>query len=414
MPHDEPLPPPLPQERLTRPDREASLAPLSIVLLVLAVLLAAGVGFLARGWLTNSPPDPVALKPAPRPKTTMKAQPPRVEGKRAERQRSTEEPDPAADLIPAGEPPTKAPTKAAPPEAPNAAEPLQETPPELVLAPTASSADPPPSQPAATLYQELDIQRLSKLGMLGTITVQDLRYRILSQLRSVGPDAEGQLAVDQVVLETRLVKSDELSGAMFEASLAELRGWQFSYKLSSRREVTDWKASPPDGRKVAAVTPKGGTGFLVTSVMDEDGWRELAQLSFFQPQPTSGGGKSWRRPMQHNFGPLGHWYGETQFTPQAKRSGTQQIAFVHKLEYRPPEKDLGELPFTIEKATLRPETAGGTIHYDHQVDRVQSAQETFLVRGSLDVSLLGQSATVEVEEQQLTTLRLHEQNPWEK
>jgi hypothetical protein len=435
MPYDEPLPPPLPPplpaERTpavqTRPVRTASLTPLYIALTILAVLAAGSLGYLARGWQSDPQPNQVALKSAPPPKITKKSPQgslPKLDANATtadQKLTSSDEPDPAADLVtpstaPPAEPtlpeaakPVALPTEVAPEPKPSGDD---STPPAPPVSPSPAPSQTPPAKTSPTLYQELDIQRMPKFGMLGTVTIQDLRYGMLSELKVAGPDDEGQLAVEQVVLDTRLIKSDDLSRAMFESSLAALKGWQFSYKLSSRREVTEWKASPPDGRKVAAVRPKGGEGFLVTSVMDEDGWKELAQLSFFQPQPASGG-KSWRRPMQHDFGPLGSWYGETQFTPQTKRGGLQQIAFVHTMEYRPPEKDLGELPFTIEKAVLKPEAAGGTIQFDQSAGRVQSAQESFLVRGSLAVSLLGQSTTVEVEEQQLLTLRLHEQNPWE-
>lgn len=252
---------------------------------------------------------------------------------------------------------------------------------------------------------------MPKLGMLGTVTVQDLRYQILSRITTRAPNEEGLFTCDQEVLETRLVKADDLSRGMFQESLAALKGWQFSYQLNSRRVITEWKSGPPDGRKVAAVEPKGAAGFLATSVMDEDGWKELAQLTFFVPRSESGS-QSWKQPMMHNFGPLGSWYGETTFTPQATRKGVQQIGFVHRMEYRPPEKGAGELPFTIEKAMLKPEKSGGTIEFDTQANRVLSAQEAFLVRGALSVAVLGQSAEVEVQEQQVISLRLHEQNPW--
>lgn len=260
---------------------------------------------------------------------------------------------------------------------------------------------------------------MPKLGMLGTMTVQDLQYQILSQIKTSAPNAEGVFTCDQEVLETRLLKADDLSRGMFQESLAGLKGWQFSYQLNNRRVITDWKSGPPDGRKVAEVKPPGAAGFLATSVMDEDGWKELAQLTFFVPRPEQGS-KSWKQPMMHNFGPLGSWYGETTFTPQATRKGIEQIGFVHKMEYRPPEKNVGEkdagggLPFTIEKAMLKPEKAGGTIEFDTQANRVLSVQEAFLVRGALSVSLLGQAADVEVEEQQVIGLRLHERNPWQK
>ena len=124
-------------------------------------------------------------------------------------------------------------------------------------APSSNTPSPdPPNQPAppkpvssqpTVLFQELDIQRMPKLGMLGTVTVQDLRYQILSQLTVAPPDQEGNIGCDQVVLETKLVKSDDLSRAMFEGSLAKLKGWQFSYQLNNRRVITQLRTEREAG-----------------------------------------------------------------------------------------------------------------------------------------------------------------------
>ena len=427
-----PVPPPLPQSALPAvrkpaPTRTAapSRTPLYAALLVVAILAAALLGFVGRGLMESGDEPVAALKPTPKEKASLSVK--QVESTRASettksmpaqsavptQEKTAEvEPDPAAEETPL------------PPATNVAAADPAPTPPAEPTASVPSSNNPspdPPNQPAPSkpvtsqptvLFQELDIQRMPKLGMLGTVTVQDLRYQILSQLTVAPPDQEGNIACNQVVLETKLVKSDELSRAMFEGSLAKLKGWQFSYQLNNRRVITQWKAAPPEGRAVAAIEPPGAKGFLATSVMDDDGWKELAQLTFFVPRPEAGS-KTWKQPMMHNFGPLGMWYGETTFTPQVTRQDVQQIAFVHKMEYRPPEKDTGELPFTIEKAMLKPENAGGTIFFDPQANRVASAQEAFLVRGALSVGLLGQSAQVEVEEQQVISLRIDERNPWE-
>lgn len=436
-----PLPPPVPQPitRVTPAKGRGSThsrTPLIAAGLVVAILAAAALGFIGRGIL-DAPRGGVASvksQESPAKPSTEKRKNPiaasaasSVETSPAPQPAPTnQEPDPAGDIVPMPMPvalPITAPPKEnpVPPAEKPAAAPLTTAPP--VPAENVASAKPRETsapQPAATssqptvLFQELDIQRMPQLGMLGTMTVQDLRYQILSQISVAPPDAEGNIACDQVVLQTKLVKSDDLSRAMFEDSLKKLPGWQFSYQLNNRRVITQWKAGPPDGRKVAEVKPVGGTGFLATSVMDDDGWKELAQLTFFVPRPERGS-KSWKQPMMHNFGPLGMWYGETTFTPQATRKDVQQIAFVHKMEYRPPEKDAGgELPFTIEKATLKPETAGGTIEFDVQANRVVAAQEGFLVRGALSVGLLGQAAEVEVQEQQVISLRVHERNPWKE
>jgi hypothetical protein len=433
-----PIPPPLPTSVRKQPPARPAAArppPLFMALAIVAVLFAAGLGYVARG-IVDAPRSEAtvaakrfgdALPPRPTshpegvssPGTGLAGTGPAATPARGPLSTVPVEPDPAAEPVVRPQEPSLGPGLSVPSETTNeAAQAARETPAAEPSTPAAPPGADSPSQigdsnDPSILFQALDIHRMPKLGMLGTVTIQDLRYQILSEIKVRATNEEGALACEQTVLETRLVKSDELSRALFEESLAALKGWQFSYQLNSRRVITEWKSGPPDGRKVAAFAPEGAQGLLATSVMDEDGWKELTQLTFFVP-PTTIGSQGWRRPMMHNFGPLGSWYGETTFTPGTQRDGVQQYEFVHHMEYRPPETDSGELPFKIEKALLKAERAGGTIEYDVQARQVRSAQEAFVVRGALAVSLLGQAAEVNVEEQQVIGLRLHEQNPLSK
>lgn len=268
-------------------------------------------------------------------------------------------------------------------------------------------------QKPIVVFQELDIQRLPKFSVLGTVMSQDIHYRILSELSVREPDEKGFRIVSQVVKETQLVKADALSHSLFDESLKRLRGWQFSYTMNSGGEVIEMRG-PDDGRKFSPVEPAGGKGFLITSVMDEDGWKELAELTFFQPDPAGMENQSWSRQMTHDYEPLGSWFGETTFVSHGKQQDLMRIDFAHKLTYKPPAKGAaaGGLPLTINNADFKALAAGGTIYFDTQSDRVQSAQEQFRVRGMLGTEVLGQAANVEVEEHQTITLRVLDQNPW--
>lgn len=255
---------------------------------------------------------------------------------------------------------------------------------------------------------------MPKFAILGTETVQHLQYQILSELR-VGPaDDRGNRQVAQSVQDARLVKSDDLSREMYTKSLRELVGWQFSMRLNRHGEVIEIKSGPDEGRRAAAIEPKGGKGFLVTTVMDEAGWKELAQLSFFPFDPQGRRSDPIVRQMTHDFGPLGSWSGTTRFVPKGSERGLLRIDYAHDMTYQPPEKDAGELPFAVKDARFAPEVAGGTIYFDSKAGRVHSAQDRFVVRGEIATELLGQAATVQVEEQQAITVRLHDQDPWGK
>jgi hypothetical protein len=263
-----------------------------------------------------------------------------------------------------------------------------------------------------TLFQQIDVQRAPKLSILGAVSVQDLRYQVLSELRLDEPDVQNVRSVHQLILDTRLVKSDDLSRAMYEESLRELKGWQFTYKLNGRGDVVEWINGPAHGRKAAPVEPKGAQGFLVTSVMDEDGWKEMAQLSFFVPDEPATGNQARSRPMNHDFGPLGTWYGQTRFVRKPSENGLLCVDYVHHMTYKPPDKNRGDLPFAIKDAMFEPEVAGGTIYFDTQVGRVQTAKERFVVKGKFSTEIFGQVSVVQVEEQQAIIIRIFEQNPW--
>jgi len=270
-------------------------------------------------------------------------------------------------------------------------------------------------QEPVALFQELDIQRQPKLSMLGAVQAQDIQYRILSELMVGQPDEKGFREVQQVVKDTQLVKADALSQAMFAESLKRLIGWQFSYTLNSRNVVIEIRG-PGDGKKIAPVKPPGAQGFLVTSVMDEDGWKELAELSFFTPDPKGMRNQSWKRQMTHNFEPLGSWFGETTFVPRGQERGLMRIDYAHKLTYKPPARGApaaGGLPFKINNADLKAGTAGGIIYFDTEQERVHSAQEQFHVRGSITADALGQALTIPIEEKQAITVRIVDQNPWD-
>ena len=324
---------------------------------------------------------------------------------------------PAVSPAPAVAPSPPAPALATPASSAPTSPPATTLPP-VVSTPTPEPPAPPtqtePTNKAQTLYQEIDVQRQPKFSILGTETAQDLHYQMLSELRVGAADDKGLRKIEQYVRDTKLLKADELSQGMFEQSLKDLIGWQFTFQVNRRGDITLWKGGPPAGRKAAQVERGAEAGFMVTSVMDEDGWKEMAQLSFFVPEEQTSGSQTWVRKMTHDFGPLGSWAGETHYTPKEGQGSALQIDYVHKMTYAPPARGIGGLPFAVTDAKFTPEIAAGTFHYDKQAGRVIQVQERFLVKGNLAIDLLGQVAMVEMEEDQLITVRMLERNPWEQ
>jgi hypothetical protein len=262
------------------------------------------------------------------------------------------------------------------------------------------------------LYQEVLIARRPSFNVSGVTISQDLQYRVISKLYVGTRASDGTLQVKQVIYETKLEKSDNLSRDTFAASLKAMRGQEFRYTLGKDNEIVKF-AGPKDTRKVVKADGLGGEGFLLSSVMDDDGWKELAQLSFFLPPSPLKRGERFERKLTHNWGALGSWYGKTIYTPAGERSGEQRIDYAHYLHYVAPEKKAAELPFVITAASFKIDQAAGSIQWDPKTARIVSAMERFVVRGTVTTQVLGQSVEAQVEESQAFALRVMDKLPSE-
>jgi len=300
-------------------------------------------------------------------------------------------------------------------------------PPEPVTLPVATptpAPDPPPApprtQPAEGILapvpvgryrvgesfdQEVSVSRRSALRVLGVGAPQAAEYTFTSRLtvETVGPDA--RLTVKQRVEGTRLVTCDPAARAELEDALRKARGATFTITVGPGGEVSSLKG-PADAPRVAeGLDPGGGQTFRVWSLLDADGWKELAGLTFFQPGRPLAAGETWFRPLVHSWGPLGSWAGRTRYTAAGRRDGAERIDYAHELTYRPPAAG-GGLPFRVVRADFSAPTAGGVIRYDAARGRVESAEETFRVRGAVTVAVGGVETAAGVEEVQVFRLRL--------
>ena len=241
---------------------------------------------------------------------------------------------------------------------------------------------------------------------------QDIRYAILSQLQLQPRQADATRIVTQKVLDTRLVRADELSHSTYQAALDKLKGQQFTYKLGERGDVIEFIGY--DKRLGAVpVTRPGETGYMMTNVLDEDGWKELTHLSFLEPQEHLAPGQPWTREMAHDWAPLGSWSGVTTFTQDTTPGPDQHFRYTHDMTYTPSPKADDVLPFRVSGAEFRLVEAAGSFVYDPLARHVTQVQETFHVQGTVGADMLGEALSIEIEERQQVSIQLTVQNPWQ-
>ena len=269
----------------------------------------------------------------------------------------------------------------------------------------------PPVDAPALLYQRVEVLHDPSYEILGQNFADKSRYQILSKLELSPRAADGSREVSQVIEQTRLELAGDTTRELYESALRDLIGQQYTFTLNSRDEVI--KFTGFGGRTASApVTRSGMEGFTSVTVIDQDGWKEIAQLSFLQPDRSIAAGQPWTRPMSHDFNELGSWQGTTTFTLQGPERAGTRYNYVHDMTYTPPKGGPGLLPFDISDVDFKATKAEGSFVFDPTHGHVTDVRETFEMEGSLGASMPAGEATVKLREHQELTIQLSRQNPW--
>jgi hypothetical protein len=244
--------------------------------------------------------------------------------------------------------------------------------------------------------------------VIGTDVATAADYAFSSRITIESIRTDGSLTARQEVKEARLIDCDPTSREALVEALDKAKGAVFNLTVASDGAVTALKG-PKDPIRVLKGAAGGPESVRVWSLLDEDGWKELASLTFFRCEQPPKPGRTWTRGIEHNWGPLGGWTGRTTFVAKGPQAGGERIEYAHSLSYRPPGAGLGQaLPFAIGKAEFRTPAAGGALLYRPTRERVSAAEESFRVQGALAVSLAGTDVVVELEETQAFRIVIRE------
>ena len=267
-------------------------------------------------------------------------------------------------------------------------------------------------RPGDVLFQELSIARRASHHIQGIDMATRLRYRVLSKFTVERRDGEGHLVVTQRVLASHLDDADEISQAMLADAVRKTVGSVYKIRLNANMEVVAFEGKEAKLRIAAGGQPFAGQAFLVTSLMDKDGWKEMAQVAFFQPNRPLRVGERWQQKLVHAWGPLGTWTGRVLYGYLGKDKQWHRIGYVHQLRHQPPDRAMKGLPFQVDQASFQPPRGQGIIYFDSHAGRVAGAEERFAVQGTLTVSLLGQKVPVQIREEQFFRMKLTDRDPW--
>ena len=98
--------------------------------------------------------------------------------------------------------------------------------------------------------------------------------------------SNGTVTIRQTIEGTRLLEADAMARSVFGNLLQKLSGETFRLTLNPQMQIVDLDADEDAFPIAAGGNPMAGQPLMMASLIDRDGWRELNQLTFFQPTRT--------------------------------------------------------------------------------------------------------------------------------
>jgi hypothetical protein len=393
------------------PPPERSSSRMTITLFGAALLLLLGAASGVAWWLTRGSPElpnqlarnsqagptktstPVPLPESPKSATEPVKQPDSVTPIVEPVKPTVDPPKPAADSTKSVDPPKRN-------DPPQTAE---RKPPANLIEPLRLMWK---LAPGDHFFQELTVTQKPTFKVQGIAVASQLQYQIVSRFTVKDASADGLLVVEQKVVSAKLLFADELTKPAVAGAVAQMPGSTYTLHLNAKMDVTKFEGAVA-GPKVGAMNLDGGLGVQMTSLLDRDGWKELAQSTFFQMDEPLQSGARWSKPHAHNWGSMGGWSGKIHYAYAGQQDGYHKIAFGSQLAYKPPAtSQLGLL--TVQSADFKTPQTGGTLFFDAVKGKVVAAEERFRVTGVLNASLLGQNTPIEIDEDQHFLIRIHE------
>ncbi len=187
----------------------------------------------------------------------------------------------------------------------------------------------------------------------------------------------------------------------------------FGALIGSEFELTigpDMKVTKVEGGKVfldKLVAANQQMKPLLESILSDDALKQMADPSFavLPTMPVAKGDK-WDSKTQLKLGPIGTYDTTYNYVYEGKEKELDKISVAATLKYSPPDASApAGLPFKIKSAKLESKSASGVVLFDSAAGRVESSELALKLEGTLDIEIGGQTTTVELKQDQKTTVK---------
>jgi hypothetical protein len=148
---------------------------------------------------------------------------------------------------------------------------------------------------------------------------------------------------------------------------------------------------------------------LLKQILTEDTIKQMAEpmLGVIPPNGVIRPGKTWSRTSTQDQGPIGTYKTTNRYASAGRVKDLAKIEVKTDMTYSPPPAaKQGAAPFQILTANVTSKDSGGTVLFNVAKGRVESADTTVRLEGSLTIRLGGMNVDVEIERTRVTRVRV--------
>jgi hypothetical protein len=274
-----------------------------------------------------------------------------------------------------------------------------------------------------TFYLELSTEMRQEMTILGQKVPQTQ-----SQVFTFSLTPERQLPDGTWVLRQRIIgvrMNIDMSGNRIEYdstrvdkmknSLAEFMssivGAEFRLRLERTKGIVAVEGREGFLERFATFAPE--LRQLVQTILTDEALKEMNGQTFTAlPERAVYRGDSWERRSRCELGPIGAYEMTHRYTYTGLRGKNESFKVeVTDVRYEAPGPGASGLPFKIVKADLKGAGRDGEMVFDRDRGRVVHARLGMTMEGSLTIDIGGQETTMNLKQEQTTTVRTLDVNP---
>jgi RNA polymerase sigma factor (sigma-70 family) len=159
---------------------------------------------------------------------------------------------------------------------------------------------------------------------------------------------------------------------------------------------------------------KGNPGNEATlkGILSEDALKQMSEPAFgASPSKLVKKGDTWEKKITLDLGPLGTYDTTNKYRYEGQVGALDKIKVETILAYRQPGAGAGPFPFQIKEAKLTTKSGDGTIWFDRDKHRLERSELKLILEGKLSIVIGGNASTVDLKQEQTTTVKTTDTNP---